>query len=1021
MTRYRTVFEPIGWGMLRAPLLPVVEDDQALGRSDVRLALEIASEQLASELERSTMPSTSHRANRNQERLSRAIWSYITRMRFRATPFGLCAGVSLVSWGPKTDVSVVTGTLSPRSRADMGWMAGIIGMLEGDDRVRRQLRWVTNPAAVEQDGRIYLSERASGPLPRPAVSIQATPAALAVLGLASRPTPYRALVDAVLQRPSATVPLAERMVDELCRQTFLICELWTIVHDPDPLTILLGFLKRSGIAAEVGPTLADLQQQACYLAAFDAEPTVDRYRRAVGSARQIMPRSGGTNKTGQRSPRDTQELQVDGLWKLGGVKLHHHVATAAAEAAELLLRFGLMPHGPSHLAVWRHDFLRRYGSNTAVPVPIAIDPIVGLGPPVPDRTGREGRQLAGLARRDALLYRLALAALQEKRIVVELDDALVESLTNWRPADRPAPEDVDIIMAVVAESVRGVDRGEFMCVISPAVGAPGAGKVTGRFAHLLGPAALSDLSEAEELRAEVFFRPASDRLLNVALRPNRTGWVIPVGVPPPPPMSARVILPKDILVCVEEDRLCLVTREGRTVTPVATHMLSWSRTPELARFLLDVPRDGRPALSRFSWGSAASLPVLPRLQRGRIVLTPARWRCDCSEVTTEMEFDQWRDRWVPPGLCYIADSNNRLLIDLDDPNGRKKVLDSLVGRRRSVQLEEALPGPADAWLPGPDGQRLVELAIPLRRKATPSRPSGAANRHYRSWTRQDREAAGCPPGTEWLFLKLYIPREASDAVLVRDVAPLLCRIEKERLAETWFFIRYHDPAAHLRLRWLQRSGSGQVLGQVVLSWAHDLQRSGRVERVVVDRYEREVARYGGGAAVDIAERIFAADSRFVVRLLELEARRAVVGNGRIFANRTELAAVTLHRLMADLGVEGDWASLYKTLSAGERTAGRVYRERQKQLRELIAGVRSDSELETLLTARSGVVTAMAAELGRLAPELAHPIDAIKQSYAHMHLNRIIGPARSHEQFIYGLLERTSRSLAESPLTLAKGP
>lgn len=269
---------------------------------------------------------------------------------------------------------------------------------------------------------------------------------------------------------------------------------------------------------------------------------------------------------------------------------------------------------------------------------------------------------------------------------------------------------------------------------------------------------------------------------------------------------------------------------------------------------------------------------------------------------------------------------------------------------------------------------------------------------------------------------MYIPREANDDVLVRDVAPLLGRIEKEHLAETWFFIRYHDPAAHLRLRWRQRNGSGAILGQVVLSWAHDLQRSGRVERVVVDRYEREVARYGGAAAVDIAERIFAADSRFVLGLLELEARRAIVGNGQVFTDRTELAAVTVCRLMTDLGVEGDRrASFYKTLSGGERAAGGVYRERKKQLRELIAGVRSDPELETLLAARSGVVAATAAELERLAPELTHPIETIKQSYAHMHLNRIIGPARSHEQFIYGLLERTSRSLAESPLTLTKEP
>lgn len=468
-------------------------------------------------------------------------------------------------------------------------------------------------------------------------------------------------------------------------------------------------------------------------------------------------------------------------------------------------------------------------------------------------------------------------------------------------------------------------------------------------------------------------------------------------------------------MCVEENRLRLVTRDGRTVTPVATHMLSWSRIPELARFLLDVPRDGRPVLSRFFWGSAASLPVLPRLQRGRAVLSPARWQCDSSRVSTEAQLGRWRDQWAPPARCYICDGDNRLLIDLDDPAGRGQVLDSLVRQRRSVQLDEALPGPGGAWLPGPDGPRLVELAVPLRR-AGAFRPPSAATRRYRAWRLADSEAIGCRPGTEWLYLKLYLPRDASDALLVRDVAPLLERIEKEHPADTWFFIRYRDPAAHLRLRWQQHSEDGPALGQVVLSWARELQRSGRVTRVLIDRYEREVARYGGAAAMDIAERIFAADSAFVLGVLELQERQAAAGDARAFADRTELAAFTLSRLMADLGVEGRrLMSFCKTLAGGDRAAGRMYRERQRQLRELMAGLRSDPRLEELLAARSAVVTPAAADLGRIGAELTCPLDEIKQSYARMHLNRLVGPARSYEQLIYGLLERTSRSLAASPL------
>lgn len=125
MTGQRAVFEPVGWAMLRAPLLPVADDGSPLAPPDVRLALEIASEALAGELERSTTSPASRRTDRSRQRLDRALSSYLGRMRFRATPFGLCAGVSLITWGLQTDVSV-TGALSPRARADMGWIGEII-------------------------------------------------------------------------------------------------------------------------------------------------------------------------------------------------------------------------------------------------------------------------------------------------------------------------------------------------------------------------------------------------------------------------------------------------------------------------------------------------------------------------------------------------------------------------------------------------------------------------------------------------------------------------------------------------------------------------------------------------------------------------------------------------------------------------------------------------------------------------------------------------------------------------------
>ena len=65
----------------------------------------------------------------------------------------------------------------------MGRVCELVARLEADEQIRRQLRWVANPAAAEQDGLLANSDRRPSP-PRSGVSVRATPAALAVLAQA---------------------------------------------------------------------------------------------------------------------------------------------------------------------------------------------------------------------------------------------------------------------------------------------------------------------------------------------------------------------------------------------------------------------------------------------------------------------------------------------------------------------------------------------------------------------------------------------------------------------------------------------------------------------------------------------------------------------------------------------------------------------------------------------------------------------------------------------------------------------
>src|SRR4051794_34289983 len=97
----RIRMEPLGWGVVRAPLWPI--DSYPADRArEARLwddprfqvAMAVATPSLSAALHRS--PTSEPERARVRGKLLR----YMIRAATRPTPFGLFAGVGLVTWGP---------------------------------------------------------------------------------------------------------------------------------------------------------------------------------------------------------------------------------------------------------------------------------------------------------------------------------------------------------------------------------------------------------------------------------------------------------------------------------------------------------------------------------------------------------------------------------------------------------------------------------------------------------------------------------------------------------------------------------------------------------------------------------------------------------------------------------------------------------------------------------------------------------------------------------------------------------
>src|SRR5262249_40234366 len=193
---------------------------------------------------------------------------------------------------------------------------------------------------------------------------------------------------------------------------------------------------------------------------------------------------------------------------------------------------------------------------------------------------------------------------------------------------------------------------------------------------------------------------------------------------------------------------------------------------------------------------------------------------------------------------------------------------------------------------------------------------------------------------------------------------------------------------------------------------------GRLWRVQLDTYEREVERYGGPEGILLAERMFHIDSEAVLAVVAMLA-----GDAGADA-RWRLALRGIDMLLADLRLGVDarrtlmrrvrdaFAKEFQADTALKHQLGVKYRQGRKGLEALLDPTR-DAEgvlapgLE-VLRRRSERLAPVAAELEACerAGRLDLPLGDLASSHIHMHANRLLrSDHRRQELVLYNFLAR----------------
>ncbi len=1057
-------FAAVGWFVLRTPLLPFEELaawsdgvaapasldqgeperlEEALARDrellrarlqaaavrpDVREALLVASPSLDESIPVWLSSPESERGLKVEGTVAR----YFARMAGRPTPFGLFAGCSFGPLGDHTRLVVADRARYRRhTRLDMDYLCSLAGALRGREAVRAELTVRPSSSLYRAGTRLRYAEARIEGRARTyhLVAVEPTPYLEATLARAERGVPASALARALVEDdPDVELSDAEGFIAELIDSQVLVGELEPAVTGPEPVHGMIAALRAIPGSTDAALAAERLDRTCAVLADLDAAPpgAVEPPYRAIARELGDLP-----------APVEISRLfQVDMIKPAPELALGRAVIDEVSRAVELLHRLATRGQGDP-LGRFREQFNRRW-EGQEVSLVHALDDESGIGfaaggdvaaEPAPLLDGLAFPREAPAPPPTAPGFTHLLRRLQRNGDALELalDESDLKALAQADPP--PLPDAFAVKLAIAAASDDAIDSGDFRIHWQGVTGPAGAA-LLGRFCHALPElegAVRSYLADEAALRPDAIFAEIvhlpQGRVGNVLLRPVlRSHEIAFLGGSAAP--DERRIPVTDLLVSIIGDRIRLRSlRLGREVIPRLTTAHNFNQ-PGLGiyRFLCALQYQGLARLG-WSWGALDSAAFLPRVVLGKVVLACARWLLDGSQLhplralrgaalfraVQELRADLGLPRHVA-----LVDGDNVLPVNLDNAISVDNFAHLTRGRPVAT-LSEMWPGPDGLCARGPEGRFVHELVIPFLR----TRPASAATSAAPA-APPPGIARRFPPGSEWLYTKVYAGAATVDGALIA-LAPVIREALRTGAADSWFFIRYGDPDWHLRLR---LHGEPARLAAEVLpairAALEPLLADGRIWNIQLDTYVRELERYGGGAAMPLCERIFCADSEAVLSIVE-----ALSGDDGADA-RWRLALAGFDRLYDDIGAdlpgrlamarrrrEGFGRELRADVLL-DRQLGEKYRRERLALEALIAAG-ADAEPDgaiavglAALSARSRAIAPAMAEMRALDSEgrLTVSLEQLAASLTHMHANRLFRSAgRAQELVLHDLLLR----------------
>jgi len=274
-----------------------------------------------------------------------------------------------------------------------------------------------------------------------------------------------------------------------------------------------------------------------------------------------------------------------------------------------------------------------------------------------------------------------------------------------------------------------------------------------------------------------------------------------------------------------------------------------------------------------------------------------------------------------------------------------------------------------------------------------------------------------PPGSEWLYLKIYTGVKTADLILEEAIQPVVDDLQRNNDISKWFFIRYNDPKPHLRVRFMLSNTRvySKTLDKIndVLS---EYLESGEISNIVIDTYNRELERYGDHT-IEEAESLFCTSSEFALQCLYYNDEEKIIVS-LFYIDKI------LDKLNLSISEKLHWIKGFNDAFKHEFNADKKLNSQlDKKYREFKLKYVDFIQSEEFLEVRNTIISYLEESDAALENMISYnenrllkvSLQSFSQSIFHMHINRLfVSNQRIFEMLIYDYLLRSYKMILFKP-------